>query len=185
MIQKCFLKKNKKQFKLNIIYTVLILLIFLPFSYLNAQIDIKSKIDAKTYQDYSKGIDILEPLVDINDTITLFVPVNYSFSRLSQENLKSIFTDRKINDINNFYNNHCANGIFDMQYFEKELSKNLLLNKIDLKSSKSIFYQRNEDKYLFGDSPNPGDVKFETHVLKSVYINGNIVLNFLDGIFLF
>lgn len=164
------------------------LMCFFTISYANvayAQIDIKSKIDAQTYSNYSRSIDLFESLVNPNDTITLFIPINFAFSNLSEVKQNEIFIEKKTNAIINFLSNHSAIGTYDILYFDRHLSTNSSLNKIELKSLNSIFFEKNIDKYLFGDSPDPRAVKFETHVVKTVYLNGNIVLNFLDGIFLF
>jgi hypothetical protein len=166
-------------------YFLIILLSFFSATSVHAQIDIKSKIDAQTISDYSIAIDLFESLVNANDSITLFIPINYGYSRLSQEKQNLILIDKKANDVNIFLNNHSANGLYDIVYFDGHLSSNTLLNKVELKSLNSIFFEKNSDKYLLGDSPNPSSVKFETHIVKTVKLNGKVVLNFLDGIFLF
>jgi len=170
---------------LNKWYFIIILLSSFFATSVHAQIDIKTKIDAQTYSNYSRSIDLIEPLVNPNDTITLFIPINFAFSNLSEVKQNEIFIEKKTNAIINFLSNHSAIGTYDILYFDRHLSTNSSLNKIELKSLNSIFYEKNIDKYLFGDSPNPRTVKFETHVVKTVYLNENIVLNFLDGIFSF
>ena len=77
---------------------------FLVFStfftsyYGNAQIDIKSKVDAQTYADYSKAIDLFEKNINPNEVLTLFIPINYSLDRISSELYNSVFNVNDQND---------------------------------------------------------------------------------------
>lgn len=166
-------------------YFLLIIMPLFSANALLAQIDIKSKIDAQTYSNYSNSIDLFEPLLNPNDTITLFLPINYAFSSLSQEKQNSILVIKNLSDLNQLLSFHSATGIFDDAYYEKNLNLNRALNKVVLKSSNFIYYQKHRNNFLLGDSPSEMDVKFESHVIKSIRLNEHLVLNFMDGIFLF
>lgn len=174
-----FLKKVLKNLSITLV------LFLMSFSFLNAQVDIKSKIDAQSYSKYSISIDLFEPLLNPNEITTIFLPINYAFERLNKVSQNSILVNKSSSDINQLLSKHSVNGIFDLSYFESHLNSDIKLNKLDLKSLNSIYYQNNGNMFLLGDSPFETDVKFETHIVKSIRLNDQIVLNFIDGIFLF
>lgn len=167
------------------VYFLLLLLALLSSNDLSAQIDIKSKIDAQTYSNYSTSIDLFEPLVNANDTITLFLPINFAFSRLSLDKQNSILVNKNLSALNQLLNVHSAAGTYDPSYLLSHLSSNNQLNKIELKATNYIFYQKSGDNVLLGDSPSEIDVKFESRIIKSIQLNDRLVLNFMNGIFLF
>lgn len=153
-------------------------------SHIHAQIDIKSKVDAQTYEDYSKAIELFEKNINPNEVVTLFIPINYAFNRLSIEKQISL-TNNNSNEINLFINNHKSFSIIDNNFLKSNYSSNISENYFYLKNNKKIYFQKNINKFLFGDSYDPTNVSFESHVVKSLVLDNNIVLNFLDGIFLY
>ena len=73
--------------------SIFIFLLLITQISVNAQIDIKSKVDAETYANYSKAIDLFEKNLNPNDVVTLFIPINYSFTRLSQEKQSALLNN--------------------------------------------------------------------------------------------
>jgi hypothetical protein len=176
-------KKYTKLSGINKCIFLLILNIFLS-SFLNAQTDIKAKVDAQTYSEYSKAIDLFEKVISPNDVVTLFVPINYSFSRLSQ-NKQDGLNNYVTSEINEFLNNHKSNSLIDLNFLNSNLKENSSQNLIYLANNKKIYFQKNINNFLLGDAYDPSNVLFESHILKSINLDNKIILNFLDGIFLY
>ena len=163
--------------------TILSFFLFIS-SHINAQIDIKSKVDAQTYADYSKAIDFFENNISPNDLVTLFIPINYSFNRLSQEKQTALLNSN-LSEISQFIRNHSSSIIIDSNYLSSNFNSNISLNNFYLLNNKKIYFQKNGDGLLFGDSYSPLLVTFESNLVKSFKLSDKIMLNFLDGIFLY
>ncbi len=142
----------------------------------NAQIDIKSKVDAQTYAEYSKAIDLFEKNINPNEVLTLFIPINYSLDRISSELYNSVFN---VNDQNvaSFLNNHIV---------QKELTDNFLRNKVidnntdhfeTFKSNRVYHFVKNDTKVMLTDNQ-----IFEANIEKSIKIEPGIIIFFINGV---
>ena len=164
--------------------SIFIFLLLIPQISVNAQIDIKSKVDAETYANYSKAIDLFEKNLNPNDVVTLFIPINYSFTRLSQEKQSALLNNIST-EVSQFLKNHSTSTLVGINYFESNLNSDISKNSIVLLNNNKIYFQRDGNKYLLSDSYSPTLVTFESHVTNSIYLSNNIILKFLDGIFLY
>jgi len=63
-------------------------------THIDAQIDIKSKVDAQTYSNYSKAIDLLQANINTNSIITLFVPSNEGLERYDPQTIDAVFVKK-------------------------------------------------------------------------------------------
>lgn len=164
--------------------SIFIFLLLITQISVNAQIDIKSKVDAETYANYSKAIDLFEKNLNPNDVVTLFIPINYSFTRLSQEKQSALLNNIST-EVSQFLKNHSTSTLVGINYFESNLNSDISKNSIVLLNNNKIYFQRDGNKYLLSDSYSPTLVTFESHVTNSIYLSNNIILKFLDGIFLY
>lgn len=153
-------------------------------SHINAQIDIKSKVDAQTYADYSKAIDLIGKSVHSNNVVTFFIPTNFSFRRLSQEKQTALLNS-DLSEIAQFISNHSSSTLIDTNYLSSNFNSNISLNNFDLLNNKKIYFQKNGNRFLLGDNFSPTLVTYESYLVKSIKFSENIFLCFLDGIFLY
>jgi hypothetical protein len=102
-------------------------------------------------------------------------------SQNKQDGLNNYVTS----DINEFLNNHKSNSLIDLNFLNSNLKENSSQNLIYLANNKKIYFQKNINNFLLGDAYDPSNVLFESHILKSINLDNKIILNFLDGIFLY
>ena len=164
-------------------FTILISLIIIS-SHLHAQIDIKSKVDAQTYSEYSKAIDLIEKSVHSNNVITFFIPTNFSFRRLSQEKQTALLNS-DLSEISQFISNHSSSSLIDSNYLSSNFNSNISLNNFELLNNKKIYFQKDGNRFLLGDNFSPTLVTYESYLVKSIKFSDKIFLCFLDGIFLY
>ena len=156
--------------------TILAFSLFIT-SHIDAQIDIKSKVDAQTYTEYSKVIDLFEKNINQNDVVTLFIPINYSLDRLQQDKYDKIFVQNDVNEINAFIDNYSLNQNVDLDLLKQNLINSNSVFNVTSKSSKNYFFSINDNNYMISDNKT-----FEANVFKIVVINSNLSIYFIKSV---
>lgn len=145
-------------------------------SHVNAQIDIKSKVDAQIYSDYSRAIDLMEQYINPNISITVFVPSNEGLERLNTQIFKQVFINKNYNDVLNFINNHSLNEIKNSEQLNNAFSNSSSYVYLNNANSNLIF-SKNPPYIMITDLSG-----YESNILSSKTINTKVVLHFISGV---
>jgi hypothetical protein len=143
---------------------------------LTAQIDIKSKIDADTYVNYSKSIDLFEKHISPNDVVTLFIPINYAvIDRLTQ--YKTVFVTKDNNAINSFIAHHSIQKLISEASLRQDII-NLSIDRAEIfKSNNTYHFVKNDVMVMLTDK-----ISFEANIEKSIQINSNVIIYFIQSV---
>jgi hypothetical protein len=145
------------------------------FSTSFAQIDIKSKVDAQTYADYSKAIDLFEKNINPNEIATIFIAKNYAVvDRLAQ--YQAVFVIKDNSAINSFINHHTI-----QKYITEEgLRQDVINSSIDraeiFKSNDRYHFIKNDVLVMLTDK-----TSFEANIEKATQINSNVIVYFIQS----
>jgi hypothetical protein len=140
------------------------------FSTSFAQIEIKSKVDAQTYADYSKAIDLFEKNINPSDVATIFSAKNYAVvDRLAQ--YQAVFVTKDNSAINSFINHHTI-----QKYITEEgLRQDVINSSIDraeiFKSNDRYHFIKNDLLVMLTDK-----TSFEANIEKATQINSNVIV---------
>ena len=154
--------------------TILAFSLFIT-SHINAQIDIKSKVDAQTYANYSKAIDLFQANINSNSIITLFVPSNEGLERFNPQTLDAVFVNKSSNAILNFINNHSINEFKITDDFNNLISNSSNI-VIQNKANSNLIFSKNPPYVMITDMAG-----YESNILSSITINSNISLHFISS----
>jgi hypothetical protein len=154
--------------------TILSFFLFIS-SHINAQIDIKSKVDAQTYASYSKAIDLFQTNINSNSIITLFVPSNEGLERFNPQILDAVFMNRNNYEIINFINNHSINEFKNTDDFINSISNNSSI-VIKNKANSNLIFSKNPPYVMITDLTG-----YESNILSSISINSKISLHFISS----
>jgi hypothetical protein len=156
--------------------TSLLCLSLFFFSTSFAQIDIKSKVDAQTYADYSKAIDLFEKNINPNDVATIFIAKNYAVvDRLAQ--YQAVFVAKDNSAINSFINHHTIQKYIA----EVDLRQDVINSNIDrtekFKSNDTYHFVKNDILVMLTDK-----ASFEANIEKAIQINSNVIVYFIQSV---
>jgi len=146
------------------------------FSTSFAQIDIKSKVDAQTYADYSKAIDLFDKNINPSDVATIFIPKNYAVvDRLAQ--YQAVFVTKDNSAINSFINHHSIQKYIA----EVDLRQDILTSNLDrteiFKSNDTYHFVKNDQLVMLSNN-----VSFEANIEKAIQINSNVIVYFIQNV---
>lgn len=134
----------------------------------DAQIDIRSKVDAETYSNYSRAIDLFEKITNLNDVVTLFIPLN-------SNSLDNFLLTNKVDNAKEFVNKHTINGVHTLYEFKNSLVNLNELELVNLKLDK-LFVSKNLSSFIIADK-----ISTEANVMKELSLDSNHHLIFLMG----
>jgi hypothetical protein len=159
-------------------YKAIVLLCFSLFFFSTsfAQIDIKSKVDARTYADYSKAIDLFEKNINPSDVATIFIAKNYAVvDRLAQ--YQAVFVTKDNSAINSFINHHTIQKYIA----EVDLRQEVINSNIDraeiFKSNNTYHFVKNDILVMLTDK-----ASFEANIEKAIQINANLIVYFIQSV---
>ena len=152
-------------------------LLLLVISAAHSQVTIKSKLDAQTYSDYSKTIDLLEKNISSDSVFTIFVPINYALSWLGETEQKQIFEQNSKLSVEKFIRHHSLRGLFSPSQIEsfRDINTGSLLRT---RAEQTLYYLSNSDRAMFTDKN-----LFEANLDKYFKVNDHLFLYFIFGCF--
>ena len=156
--------------------TILSFFLFIS-SHINAQIDIKSKVDAQTYADYSKAIDLIEKNTSPNDIVTFYVANNYALERLGDIKYQNVFVNNDVNSIKQFLENHSIQKFLTNDFIIQKVIVGQSEHAEIFKSNSTFRFVKNDTKVMLTDN-----LTFEANIEKSLQFNSNIFLFFINGV---
>ncbi len=155
---------------------------FLVFStfftsyYGNAQIDIKSKVDAQTYAEYSQVIDLLSKTFPYQgSSLTIFIPDNYSINRINSDNYNKIFVQNNLTDVTNYLNKYVLNEKLLLNSIESVINTSVGFNKMNL-NNETLYFTKHRELVMVSNN-----ISYEAHVKTVLNFNTNISVVFLLG----
>jgi hypothetical protein len=143
---------------------------------LNAQIDIKSKVDSETYTKYSKAIDLFEQNVSSNDVVTLFIPNNSSLQRLGQVKYRSVFIDKNTSEVNSFINSHSTPTYLTNSFLNQKVIISNLGHTEVFKSNLKCNFVKNGAFVMLTDN-----LSFEANIENSLQLSSKMFIFFING----
>lgn len=156
-------------------FTILISLIIIS-SHLHAQIDIKSKVDAQTYSEYSKAIDLLSKTFPFQgSSLTVFIPDNYSINRIAPESFSKIFIENNTNDVINYLNKYVLNEKLNHLTIQTVIDSGVGFNKLNY-NNETLYFTKHRDLVMVSNN-----LSYEAHVKSVINFDSNISLIFLIG----
>jgi hypothetical protein len=168
-------KKYKELSGINKYLFFLILNIF-SSSFLNAQIDIKTKVDAQTYSEYSIAIDLFEKVISPNDVVSIFIPKNYAvIDRLAQYH--TVFVTKENIAINSFIAHHTIQKYISEEALRQDVISLNLDRREKFKSNDIYHFIKNDQIVMLTDNMN-----FESNIEKSIQISPNIIVYLIQSV---
>lgn len=155
--------------------TILSFFLFIS-SHINAQIDIKSKVDAQTYAEYSKAIDLIGKVFPYNSSnVTILIPDNFSITQLSYQNHNKIFIENTNTDIKNFLDKYIINEKLSELELSNIINSNSSLTRNNLKNE-SLIFTKNGNMVMISNNN-----MFESNINRVINFNNNITIVLLFG----
>jgi hypothetical protein len=146
------------------------------FSNSFAQIDIKSRVDAQTYADYSKAIDLFEKNSNPSDVATIFIANNYTLvDRLAQ--YQAVFVTKDNSAINSFINHHTIQKYITEQGLRQDVINSNIDRAEIFKSNDTYHFVKNDQLVMLTDK-----ISFEANIEKSFQYNPNIIIYFIQNV---
>ena len=164
-------------FKFLIKTCFLVLFFVLSYITVKAQIDIKSKVDADTYANYSKAIDLIERNTSPNDTVTFYIANNYALERLGDIKYQNVFVNNDVKSIKQFLMNHSIQIFLTNNFLIQKVIVEHLEHSEIFKSNSTFRFVKNDTKVMLTDK-----LTFEANIEKSLQYNFNISLFFINGV---
>ena len=149
--------------------SIIVLIIFLTsYSFANAQIDIKSRVDEDTYSNFSIIINLFEKNIKPNDVVTLFIPIN-------SNSITSYLSSNNIEITKSFLSKHTIKGVHTLQDFNNSLSIASEFELTDINNDK-YYVQKNLSSFLISDK-----ITTESNVVKELQLDNKHHIIFIMG----